>query len=229
MPNSEWRKQRGGQPLTWQKSMKEITKRLGAVGATRLPGWGPRDPHCAWLETLQDMAANRCSNKSPPRPSLFFFFTIRLSNKSCLYGSEASVLNTDVMLSMMMKPSSSFDIIIYHKRRRYAASTVSGHLPSTKLLICISLGWRRSDEIGSTKFAPNCHPLGSNPFSASRLPLSRLGHPNSIPTLVLPSGDMTAKHRKGVTAERLSHTVYPTRDPVVSHRCLKTLLCSLKR
>ncbi|KER28249.1 hypothetical protein T265_04852 [Opisthorchis viverrini] len=32
-----------------RRSMKEITKRLGAVGATRLPGWGPRDPHCAWL------------------------------------------------------------------------------------------------------------------------------------------------------------------------------------
>ncbi|KER28918.1 LOW QUALITY PROTEIN: hypothetical protein T265_13500 [Opisthorchis viverrini] len=64
MPNSEWRKQRGGQPLTWQRSMKEITKRLGAVGATRLPGWGPRDPHCAWLETLQDMAANRCQWRS---------------------------------------------------------------------------------------------------------------------------------------------------------------------
>ncbi|KER24004.1 hypothetical protein T265_08248 [Opisthorchis viverrini] len=47
MPNSEWRKQRGGQPLTWQGSMKEIAECLGAVGATRLPGWGPRDPHCA--------------------------------------------------------------------------------------------------------------------------------------------------------------------------------------
>ncbi|KER24927.1 hypothetical protein T265_07496 [Opisthorchis viverrini] len=47
MPNSEWCKQRGGQPLTWQRSMKKITKRLGAVGATHLPGWGSRDPHCA--------------------------------------------------------------------------------------------------------------------------------------------------------------------------------------
>ncbi|KER28782.1 hypothetical protein T265_04473 [Opisthorchis viverrini] len=55
----EWRKQRGGQPLTWRRSMKEIPKRLAAVGATRLPGLGPRDPHCAWLETLQDMAANQ--------------------------------------------------------------------------------------------------------------------------------------------------------------------------
>ncbi|KAG5445464.1 hypothetical protein CSKR_103724 [Clonorchis sinensis] len=45
---------------------------------------------------------------------------------------------------------------------------------------------------------------GSNPASASRLPLSRLGQPGSIPTLVLPSGGMTARHRKGATAERLS-------------------------
>ncbi|KER26985.1 hypothetical protein T265_05891 [Opisthorchis viverrini] len=42
MPNSEWHKQRGGQPLTWQRSMNETTKSLGAVGATRLPGWVPR-------------------------------------------------------------------------------------------------------------------------------------------------------------------------------------------
>ncbi|KER19829.1 hypothetical protein T265_11495 [Opisthorchis viverrini] len=56
-----WRKQRGGQPLTWQRSMKETMKRLGAVGATRLPRWGPRDLHYMWLQTLQDMAANRCN------------------------------------------------------------------------------------------------------------------------------------------------------------------------
>ncbi|KER28801.1 hypothetical protein T265_04411 [Opisthorchis viverrini] len=64
MPNSEWRKQRGSQHLTWQRSMKEITKRLGAVGPTRLPGWGPRDPQCAWLETLRDVTANRCQWRS---------------------------------------------------------------------------------------------------------------------------------------------------------------------
>ncbi|KAG5445126.1 hypothetical protein CSKR_103983 [Clonorchis sinensis] len=42
MPNSEWRKQRNGQPLTWQRGMNEIPKRLGAVNANRLPGWRPR-------------------------------------------------------------------------------------------------------------------------------------------------------------------------------------------
>ncbi|KAG5446884.1 hypothetical protein CSKR_102258 [Clonorchis sinensis] len=45
---------------------------------------------------------------------------------------------------------------------------------------------------------------GSNSKSASRLPLSRVGQPGNIPALVLPSGRMAAKYRKGVTAERLS-------------------------
>ncbi|KAG5450978.1 hypothetical protein CSKR_105269 [Clonorchis sinensis] len=43
---------------------------------------------------------------------------------------------------------------------------------------------------------------GSNPASASRLPLSRLGQPGSIPAIVLPSGGMAARHRKDATAER---------------------------
>ncbi|KER24768.1 hypothetical protein T265_07654 [Opisthorchis viverrini] len=43
---------------------------------------------------------------------------------------------------------------------------------------------------------------GSNPTSASRLPLSRLRQPDSIPAHVLPSGDMAARHRKGATAGR---------------------------
>ncbi|KAG5453127.1 hypothetical protein CSKR_104163, partial [Clonorchis sinensis] len=76
-----------------------LSKRLGAVGATRLPGWGPRDPHCAWLETLQDRAANRCQWRSCWQ---FLSRLPELSNKSWLYGSEVSVLNTNVLLSMMM-------------------------------------------------------------------------------------------------------------------------------
>ncbi|KAG5443807.1 Scoloptoxin SSD976 [Clonorchis sinensis] len=42
----------------------------------------------------------------------------------------------------------------------------------------------------------------SNPTSASRLPLSRLGQPGSISALVLPSGCMASRQRKGGTAER---------------------------
>ncbi|KAG5454086.1 hypothetical protein CSKR_112631 [Clonorchis sinensis] len=43
---------------------------------------------------------------------------------------------------------------------------------------------------------------GSNPTFASRLPLSRLGQPGSILSLVLPSGGMSIRHRKAATAER---------------------------
>ncbi|KER33035.1 hypothetical protein T265_12674, partial [Opisthorchis viverrini] len=43
---------------------------------------------------------------------------------------------------------------------------------------------------------------GSNPTSATRLPLSRLRRPGSIPALVQPSGRMAVRHRKGATAER---------------------------
>ncbi|KER26803.1 hypothetical protein T265_06016 [Opisthorchis viverrini] len=46
----------------------------------------------------------------------------------------------------------------------------------------------------------------SNLTSASRLSLSRLGKPGSIPALVLPLGSMAARHRKGRTAERLFST-----------------------
>ncbi|KER26099.1 hypothetical protein T265_06579 [Opisthorchis viverrini] len=81
--------------------MKEITKRLCAVAATRLPGWGPRDAHCAWLETLQDMVANRCQWSFC---CLFLSRSLKwmLLNESRLYGSEASLLKTDDMLSIMM-------------------------------------------------------------------------------------------------------------------------------
>ncbi|KAG5447554.1 hypothetical protein CSKR_101327 [Clonorchis sinensis] len=43
---------------------------------------------------------------------------------------------------------------------------------------------------------------GTNPTSASRLPLSMLRQPG-IPALVLPSGGTTARLRKGFTVERL--------------------------
>ncbi|KER29224.1 hypothetical protein T265_04073 [Opisthorchis viverrini] len=103
-PCTGWRRHKRDRPTTsltavtseadfeFTRSMKEVTKRLGAVGATRLPGWGPRDHHCAWLETLQDMTANRCQWRSCCQ---FLSRLPELSNKSWLYGSEASMLNTD--------------------------------------------------------------------------------------------------------------------------------------
>ncbi|TNN04741.1 endonuclease-reverse transcriptase, partial [Schistosoma japonicum] len=54
-----WKKARGGQTKTWQKSMKSLTSGLSYVGRCRLRGWGPRDESHQWLETLNDMAQNR--------------------------------------------------------------------------------------------------------------------------------------------------------------------------
>ncbi|KER27624.1 hypothetical protein T265_13757 [Opisthorchis viverrini] len=47
---------------------------------------------------------------------------------------------------------------------------------------------------------------GSNPTSASRLPLSRLGRPGSIPALVPSSCGLAARHRKGTTAGPPAHS-----------------------
>ena len=54
-----WKKRRGGQVMTWRRGMKSLASPLASVGAARLPGWGPRDEDCRWLETLRDMAQNR--------------------------------------------------------------------------------------------------------------------------------------------------------------------------
>ncbi|KER28386.1 hypothetical protein T265_04769 [Opisthorchis viverrini] len=43
---------------------------------------------------------------------------------------------------------------------------------------------------------------GLNPTYAPQLFLSGLGQPGGIPALVLPSGSMAARHRKGVTDEQ---------------------------
>jgi hypothetical protein len=58
-PCADWKKPKGGQAMTWQRSMKTLTSKLSRVGKCRLPGWGPRDGTQRWLETLKDMAQSR--------------------------------------------------------------------------------------------------------------------------------------------------------------------------
>ncbi|KER19784.1 hypothetical protein T265_11519 [Opisthorchis viverrini] len=74
----------------------------GYIGATRIRGWVPRDPHCAWLETLQDMAANRCqwcsccqflSRLSEPRQTA----VLRLKRKG-LTRSLTTARRTDIVI-----------------------------------------------------------------------------------------------------------------------------------
>ncbi|KAG5455335.1 hypothetical protein CSKR_104982 [Clonorchis sinensis] len=43
---------------------------------------------------------------------------------------------------------------------------------------------------------------GSNPTSASRIPVTRLAQPCSIPALVLPTGGAAVRHRKSAIADR---------------------------
>ncbi|VDP84560.1 unnamed protein product [Echinostoma caproni] len=53
------KKRRGVQTMTWRRCMKKLASALASVGAARLPGWGPKDEDCRWLETLRDMAQSR--------------------------------------------------------------------------------------------------------------------------------------------------------------------------
>ncbi|KAG5446303.1 hypothetical protein CSKR_113495 [Clonorchis sinensis] len=72
--------------------------------------------------------------------------------------------------------------------------------PTTSLIRWIQ--WPRFHQNQGGEMALVLH--SSNPTSASRLPLSKSGEPDSIPDLVLPSGDMAVRHRKGTTAKRRS-------------------------
>ena len=63
-PKLGWKRSRSGQVMTWHRGMKESTKRLASVGSCRLPVWGPKDSEHAWLNTLEDMASDRCQRRS---------------------------------------------------------------------------------------------------------------------------------------------------------------------
>ena len=63
-PKLGWKRSRGDQVMTWHRGMKESTNRLATFGSCRLPGWGPKDPQHAWLNTLEEMATNRCQWRS---------------------------------------------------------------------------------------------------------------------------------------------------------------------
>ena len=54
-----WKRQRGGQRMTWARGVKALTAKLALVGRSRLPGWAPKDDEHLWLVTLADMARNR--------------------------------------------------------------------------------------------------------------------------------------------------------------------------
>ncbi|KAG5452860.1 hypothetical protein CSKR_111358 [Clonorchis sinensis] len=65
----------------------------------------------------------------------------------------------------------------------------------------------------STRESTDRKDRGSKPASASQLLLSRLGQPGSILAVVLPSGGIAVRHRKGATAERRRRISYPLHPP----------------
>ncbi|TNN17312.1 endonuclease-reverse transcriptase, partial [Schistosoma japonicum] len=83
-----WKKARGGQTKTWQKSMKLLTSGLSHVGRCRLRGWGPRDESHQWLETLNDMAQNRSQWRSCPPYEFYLFLVDHEDNLCCLACSQ---------------------------------------------------------------------------------------------------------------------------------------------
>ena len=54
-----WKKQPGGQAMSWRTGMKKLTACLASVGPSHLSGWVPKDDDTRWLETLREMAQNR--------------------------------------------------------------------------------------------------------------------------------------------------------------------------
>ncbi|KAG5446388.1 hypothetical protein CSKR_110271, partial [Clonorchis sinensis] len=89
------------------------------------------------------------------------------------------------------------DITVYFHRGNYSQVNISHTLSTTS-----GARWPKCLEREFTDRKVR----GSNTTSASRLPLSSLGQPGSIPAFVQPSGGMAVRHRKGATAERFCFT-----------------------
>ncbi|KER29677.1 hypothetical protein T265_03778 [Opisthorchis viverrini] len=93
----------------------------GTKAELNIKEWGPRDPHCAWLETLQDMAANRCQWRSCCQ------FLSRLPD----IDSMTSVFNTDASLPYN---HDLFESFIVKKIMKPNASSGDGHILQWGLL-----------------------------------------------------------------------------------------------
>ncbi|KER25459.1 hypothetical protein T265_07083 [Opisthorchis viverrini] len=87
-------------------------------------------------------------------------------------------------------------------------ATLRGHHTHHILFLCqnYTLLWGEMAQWLESELI-NRKVCGSDLTSASRLLLSRLGQPDSILALLLPSDCIAARHRKGATAERFFYTL----------------------
>ncbi|KER30269.1 hypothetical protein T265_03224 [Opisthorchis viverrini] len=112
----------------------------------------PRIPNRYKMEEDHKALVAKRRKSLPPPSTFILFFTIRLLNKSWLYGSEASVLNTDAMLSMMMMTLDD---------RVYIMKLLKRMLISSGICIELGVGFTRS-----TVCAPPPHLISFDLFSA---------------------------------------------------------------
>ncbi|KAG5446787.1 hypothetical protein CSKR_105542 [Clonorchis sinensis] len=255
------------------------------------PGWR----HCKiWLPT--DVSGDLVVSFYPD--CLNECLEVRALAKSWLYGTEASVLNTDVksimmMMMTMMKWGTTWEFVnisssamfqctdlhsgemaqwleheFTERKVRGSNPTSASRLPLSRLgnlavshTSCfLRVAWRvgiervflhpvsrgfqeisgESLEINKTvaigysgarwlkwleREFTDRKVRGSNPTPETRLPLTRLGHPGSIPALLLPPGSMAARHRKGVTRGRFfGYSVDISVTRVVRFQCCFLLL-----
>lgn len=59
VPGLDWKKCRGGQPMTGKRNIKNATSCFVSAVSVCLPGWGPRDEDSKWLKVMEAMARNQ--------------------------------------------------------------------------------------------------------------------------------------------------------------------------
>ncbi|KAG5446508.1 hypothetical protein CSKR_101471 [Clonorchis sinensis] len=136
---------------------------------------------------------------------------------------HAATTRNEKKVCLMKVCALSLKIFLPCPRRVFAGSTVKNLLAKP----CSNRAWLKWLEREFTDRKVR----GSNPTSASRLPLSRLGQPGSISALVLPSGGMAARHRKGATAERFFFTISQAASHVYCSSCSseEIMFCTANR
>ncbi|KER31580.1 hypothetical protein T265_02218 [Opisthorchis viverrini] len=158
-----------------------------------------------WIDSLADKLRNTFQNLSryvvTIVPLIFIRFDIRFSGLELFINGERSRSFIGLILSREssehLKPIvASVDQCVHAfcGPRYYKVGTA------------LILGPKLSEGVRWSKWLQreftDRKVRGSNPTSVSRLFLSRLGQPGSIPALVPPWGGMVARHRKDATAER---------------------------
>ncbi|KER31036.1 hypothetical protein T265_02601 [Opisthorchis viverrini] len=117
--------------------------------------------------------------------------------------------NLKILRMLTQNKSVTFRCYLFKATFELLSISFKGSVPSNTRNCLLGARWTKWLEREFTDRKAR----GSNPISASRLPLSRLGQPGSIPALVPLSCGMAARHRKGATAERFNSHHIASQSP----------------